>query len=110
MARHRARYRVEGLRRENGDRGQPAEARVRRLSMMHGPLPDQIDRPSVAAGSSPLAALERALGFCNNIIVVFYALALVAGCVIRRHSVPNVPFLLSPTSWPNRSTRILLVT
>src|SRR5258705_9369333 len=109
MARHRARYRVEGLRRENGDRGQPAETRVRRLSMMHGPLPDQIDRPNVAAGNSPVAALERALAFCNNIIVVFAALALIAACLILSYSVLSRALFHSPNYWQDEAAVFLLV-
>ena len=45
MARHRARYRLEGLHRQDADLGQSAEARNRRRRMMHGPLPDQAERP-----------------------------------------------------------------
>ena len=50
--------------------------------MMHGPIPDQNDRTTTVTGNALVAALERALGFCNNIIVVFAALALIAACVI----------------------------
>ena len=41
--------------------------------MMHGPLPDQADSSNAAAGHPLVAALERALAFCNEIIVVFAA-------------------------------------
>src|SRR5260370_7661151 len=77
MARHRAGYRVEGLRRENRDRGQPVEARVRRIRMMHGRVRDQNDRTNAAAGNTLVAALERGLGFCNNVILLFPPLALI---------------------------------
>ncbi len=33
-----------------------------------------------AAGNALVAAFERGLAFCNNIIVVFAALALIAAC------------------------------
>ena len=46
--------------------------------MMHGPLPDQTDRPDAAAGHALVAAFERGMTFCNNVIVVFAAVALVA--------------------------------
>ena len=46
--------------------------------MMHGPIPDQIDHRPNAVPSHPLvAALERGLTLCNDIIVVFAAVALV---------------------------------
>jgi len=77
--------------------------------MMHGPLPDQIDRPNVAAGNSPLAALERALAFCNNIIVVFSALALIAACVILSHSVLTRALFHSPNYWQDEAAVFLLV-
>src|SRR5580698_7660065 len=87
MARHRARYRVERLRRENRNRRQPAEARLRRLRVMHGPLPDRNESASAVTGNGPVAALERALAFCNTIIVVLGALALIAACCILSYSV-----------------------
>src|ERR1700738_279273 len=87
MARHRSRYRVEGLRRENRDRGQSVEARFRRFRMMHGPLGGQPDRSNAAAGNALVAAFERALSLCNNIIVVIAAVALIAACAILSYSV-----------------------
>jgi len=51
--------------------------------MMHGPLPDQTDHSETVATSNPLvAAFGRALALCNNVIVFFAAIALVAACVI----------------------------
>ena len=47
------------------------EARVRRLRMMHGPLPDRQDiRDGRARAIGLVAAFERALALCNNVIVV----------------------------------------
>src|SRR5207237_459886 len=46
--------------------------------MMHGPLPDQIDRTDPATGNALVAGLGRALAFCNNVIVLFASIALVA--------------------------------
>jgi TRAP-type C4-dicarboxylate transport system permease small subunit len=77
--------------------------------MMHGPLPDQIDRPNVAAGNSLLAAFERALAFCNSIIVVLSAIALVAACVILSHSVLTRALFHSPNYWQDEAAVFLLV-
>jgi TRAP-type C4-dicarboxylate transport system permease small subunit len=76
--------------------------------MMHGPLPDQIDRPNVAAGS-PVAALERALAFCNNIIVVFASVALIAACLILSYSVLSRALFHSPNYWQDEAAVFLLV-
>jgi hypothetical protein len=54
--------------------------------MMHGPLPDQTE-PSSAAGNTLVAALERGLALCNNVIVFLAAIALIAACVILSDSV-----------------------
>src|SRR3981081_4346268 len=88
MARHRARYRMEGLRREDLDRGQPAQARLRRQRWIDGgPLTDQNERSNPAPGNPLVAAIERSLAFCNNIIVVIAAVALIAACAILSYSV-----------------------
>ena len=65
MARHRPRYRLEGLRRQDRALGQPFEARVRRLRMMHGPLPDQQDTPTAAPSHPLVAAVERGLALAT---------------------------------------------
>src|SRR2546429_1028625 len=70
MARYRAGHRVEGLRWKDRYRGQDAQARDRRLSMMHGPLPDQNDHSDIATSNALVAALQHGLAFCNSIIVV----------------------------------------
>src|SRR6476469_2314309 len=87
MARHRAGYRVEGLRGKDRYRGQLAQTRDRRLRMMHGPLPDQNDHPDTATSNALVAALQRGLAFCNSIIVVVAGGALIAACVILSYSV-----------------------
>src|SRR3979490_673328 len=109
MARHRARYRVEGLYGEDADRGQSVEARVRRLRMMHGPLPDQADVSNAAASHGLVAALERGLAFCNNIIVVFAAIALISACVILSYSVLGRALFHSPNYWQDEAAVFLLV-
>src|ERR1700686_2216988 len=109
MARHRARHGVEGLRGKDRYRGQPAQARVRRLSMMHGPIGDQSDRSDAAAGNVHLAAFERGLAFCNNVIVVLAAVALIAACVILSYSVLGRALFHSPNYWQDEAAVFLLV-
>src|SRR5258708_9705104 len=87
MARKCPRNWVGGVRRQGRDRGQPPKTRVRRRRMMHGPLPDQTGRSNAAAGNTLVAAFERVLAFCNNVIVVLAAVALIAACAILSYSV-----------------------
>jgi TRAP-type C4-dicarboxylate transport system permease small subunit len=77
--------------------------------MMHGPLPDQNDRSDAATGNALLAVLERALAFCNNIIVVFAALALIAACIILSYSVLGRALFHSPNYWQDEAAVFLLV-
>ena len=76
---------------------------------MHGSLPDQTDRPNVAAGNALVAALERALDYCNNIIVVFAAIALIAACAILSYSVLGRALFHSPNYWQDEAAVFLLV-
>src|SRR5580704_17202248 len=103
MARHRPRYRMEGLRREDPDGGQPVEARGRSHRLMHGPLTDQPEHPDAATGNALVAALERALAFCNNIIVVLAAIAMISACAILSYSVLGRALFHSPNYWQDRS-------
>src|SRR5712675_1364764 len=109
MARYRPRHRVERLRWKDRCRGQPAEARNRRLSMMHGPLRDQDDRSDTVAGNALVAAFERGLAFCNYIIVVLAAVALIAACVILSYSVLSRALFHSPNYWQDEAAVFLLV-
>jgi TRAP-type C4-dicarboxylate transport system permease small subunit len=77
--------------------------------MMHGPLPDRNDLTDAAAGPAPLAALERMLAFCNNIIVVFAAIALIAACAILSYSVLGRALFHSPNYWQDEAAVFLLV-
>ncbi|MHC1949844.1 TRAP transporter small permease [Bradyrhizobium sp. UFLA06-06] len=77
--------------------------------MMHGPVADQAETASVAAGNTPVALLGRALSICNNIIVVFAALALVAACVILSYSVLGRALFHSPNYWQDEAAVFLLV-
>jgi TRAP-type C4-dicarboxylate transport system permease small subunit len=76
---------------------------------MHGPLPDRNDSFSVATGNGPVAALERALAFCNAIIVVLAALALIAACGILSYSVLGRALFHSPNYWQDEAAVFLLV-
>ena len=77
--------------------------------MMHGPLKDQNDRSSAVAGNALIAALERGLAFCNNVIVVIAALALTAACVILSYSVLGRALFHSANYWQDEAAVFLLV-
>lgn len=77
--------------------------------MMHGPLPDQNSRLTTATGNALVAALERTLTWCNNIIVVIAALALVAACAILSYSVLGRALFHSPNYWQDEAAVFLLV-
>jgi TRAP-type C4-dicarboxylate transport system permease small subunit len=77
--------------------------------MMHGPLPDQTDASNAATGNPPLAALEHALAFCNNIIVVLAAIAMIAASAILSYSVLGRALFHSPNYWQDEAAVFLLV-
>jgi TRAP-type C4-dicarboxylate transport system permease small subunit len=77
--------------------------------MMHGPIADQTDHAAPATSNPLVAALERALGFCNNIIVIFAGLALIAACVILSYSVLGRALFHSPNYWQDEAAVFLLV-
>ena len=77
--------------------------------MMHGPLRDQDDRSDTAAGNALVAAFERGLAFCNYIIVVLAAVALVLACVILSYSVLSRALFHSPNYWQDEAAVFLLV-
>jgi TRAP-type C4-dicarboxylate transport system permease small subunit len=76
---------------------------------MHGPLPDRNDSSNAAAGHGPVAALQRALAFCNAIIVVLAAIALIAACGILSYSVLGRALFHSPNYWQDEAAVFLLV-
>ncbi len=77
--------------------------------MMHGPIPDQPDVSNAAADNPLVAALERALTLCNNIIVIFAAIALIAACGILSYSVLGRALFHSPNYWQDEAAVFLLV-
>ena len=77
--------------------------------MMHGALEDATEHSHAAAGNTLVAALERALAVCNNVIVVFAAVALIAACVVLSHSVLTRALFHSPNYWQDEAAVFLLV-
>ena len=76
---------------------------------MHGPIQDHVDLPDTAKGNTPIAVLQRMLTLCNNIIVVFAAIALVAACAVLSHSVIGRALFHSPNYWQDEAAVFLLV-
>ena len=77
--------------------------------MMHGPLPDQDGGTAIVTGRGPVAALERAVAFCNNVIVFAAALALIAACAILSYSVLGRALFHSANYWQDEAAVFLLV-
>jgi TRAP-type C4-dicarboxylate transport system permease small subunit len=77
--------------------------------MMHGPLPDQTGRSTAATGHAFVAALERGLAWCNNIIVVIASVALISACAILSYSVLGRALFHSPNYWQDEAAVFLLV-
>jgi TRAP-type C4-dicarboxylate transport system permease small subunit len=77
--------------------------------MMHAPLKDREDASNAAAGNTLVAALERALAFCNNVIVVFAALALIGACGVLSYSVLGRALFQAANYWQDEAAVFLLV-
>jgi TRAP-type C4-dicarboxylate transport system permease small subunit len=77
--------------------------------MMHGPLPDRTDAPLAATSSGLVAALEYALAWCNRVIVVLAAIAMIAACAILSYSVIGRAVFQSPNYWQDEAAVFLLV-
>lgn len=77
--------------------------------MTHGPLPDRDEQAGTAAANGFAAAIERALAFCNSIIVGLAALALVTACVILSYSVLSRALFHSANYWQDEAAVFLLV-
>ncbi len=76
---------------------------------MHVPLGDRADQTGTATGNPLVAALERALSFCNGIIVVLASLALIAACAILSYSVLGRAIFHLPNYWQDEASVFLLV-
>jgi len=77
--------------------------------MMHGPLPDQNNLTTTAPSNALVAVFERALAWCNNLIVVLAAVALIAACAILSYSVLGRALFHSPNYWQDEAAVFLLV-
>ena len=77
--------------------------------MMHGPIADQTDRSDAAKGNPLLAALGQTLELCNNVIVFFAAIALIAACAILSYSVIGRALFHSANYWQDEAAVFLLV-
>lgn len=77
--------------------------------MMHGPVADQAERQTAVTGNALVAALSHGLAICNNIIVVFASIALIAACVILSYSVLGRALFHSPNYWQDEAAVFLLV-
>jgi TRAP-type C4-dicarboxylate transport system permease small subunit len=77
--------------------------------MMHGPLPDQKSRSNAATGNGLVAAFERVLIWCNNVIVVLAAIALISACAVLSYSVLWRALFHSPNYWQDEAAVFLLV-
>ena len=76
---------------------------------MHGPLEGRQEFATAAAGNGLVAVLGRALALCNNIIVFFVALALIAACAILSYSVLSRALFHSANYWQDEAAVFLLV-
>ena len=77
--------------------------------MMHGPLPDRNEPSIVATGATPVAAIERMMAWCNQVIVVIAAIAMIAACVVLSYSVLGRALFQSPNYWQDEAAVFLLV-
>jgi TRAP-type C4-dicarboxylate transport system permease small subunit len=77
--------------------------------MMHGPLPDRNDLAVAATSSGLVAAIERMLTWCNQAIVVFAAIAMIAACAVLSYSVLGRALFQSPNYWQDEAAVFLLV-
>jgi TRAP-type C4-dicarboxylate transport system permease small subunit len=78
--------------------------------MMHAPLRDGEGISAKEATSNPLvAALVRALAFCNNVIVVFAAMAMIAACAVLSYSVLGRALFQAANYWQDEAAVFLLV-
>jgi TRAP-type C4-dicarboxylate transport system permease small subunit len=77
--------------------------------MMHGPIADQKSLSTPETSPALVAALDRTLAWCNNIIVVLAAIALIAACAILSYSVLGRALFHSPNYWQDEAAVFLLV-
>jgi TRAP-type C4-dicarboxylate transport system permease small subunit len=76
---------------------------------MHGQLGDQDNGSDAVASNVLVAALGRGLAFCNTVIVVAAAMALIAACAILSYSVLTRSLFHTATYWQDEAAVFLLV-
>jgi len=72
-------------------------------------IEDSAEVKGTATGNPLVAALERALSFCNGIIVVVAALAMIAACAILSYSVLGRAVFHLANYWQDEASVFLLV-
>jgi TRAP-type C4-dicarboxylate transport system permease small subunit len=77
--------------------------------MMHGPLPDRNNPMDAATRPGLVAAISRLLGWCNRVIFVLAAIAMIAACIILSYSVLGRALFQSPNYWQDEAAVFLLV-
>jgi TRAP-type C4-dicarboxylate transport system permease small subunit len=75
---------------------------------MQGSQSDLSAPPSLGT-NKVLAAIERSVAFCNSVIVVLAALALIAACLVLSYSVITRSLFRTPTYWQDEAAVFLLV-
>src|ERR1700759_644941 len=76
---------------------------------MHHPLGESAEVKNEATSNPLVAALERALSFCNRFIVVLASLALIAACAILSYSVLGRAIFHLANYWQDEAAVFLLV-
>src|SRR5215813_8411957 len=76
---------------------------------MHHPLGESAEVNNTAASNPLVAALQRAVSFCNRIIVVLAAVALIAACAILSYSVLGRAWFHLANYWQDEASVFLLV-
>ena len=77
--------------------------------MMHGPLTDRNNPLDAAARPALVAAISFLLNWCNRVIVVLAAIAMIAACAILSYSVLGRALFQSPNYWQDEAAVFLLV-
>jgi TRAP-type C4-dicarboxylate transport system permease small subunit len=77
--------------------------------MMHGPLPDRNNPQDAATRPVLVAAISYLLNWCNRVIFVLAAIAMIVACVILSYSVLGRALFQSPNYWQDEAAVFLLV-
>jgi TRAP-type C4-dicarboxylate transport system permease small subunit len=77
--------------------------------MMHGPLPDRNNPLDAATRLGLVAAISHLLDWCNRVIFVLAAIAMIAACIVLSYSVLGRALFQSPNYWQDEAAVFLLV-